>query len=89
MKSLEYVLLDVLTNRPFAGNPLAVFPTSNQLSTSDMQSLVRQKLLAAGFLLEAESQILRSPDDDRTKAFVDPEMKGKNTDKLALLFRKP
>ena len=53
------------------------------------EALVRQKLLAAGFHLEAESQILRNPDDDRTKAFFDPEMKGKNTDKFALLFRKP
>jgi predicted methyltransferase len=53
------------------------------------EALVRQKLLAAGFGLEAESQILRNPDDDRTKAFFDPEMKGKNTDKFALLFRKP
>jgi predicted methyltransferase len=53
------------------------------------EALMRQKLLAAGFLLEAESQILRNPDDDRTKAFFDPEMKGKNTDKFALLFRKP
>jgi len=53
------------------------------------EALVRQKLLAAGFSLEAESQLLRNPDDDRTKAFFDPEMKGRNTDKFALLFRKP
>ena len=43
----------------------------------------------AGFRLEAESQLLRNPDDDRTKAFFAPEMKGKTTDKFALLFRKP
>jgi PhzF family phenazine biosynthesis protein len=42
MKSLEYVLLHVLTNCPFAGNPLAVFPTSNELSTSDRQSIARE-----------------------------------------------
>jgi|SRR5579862_4306248 len=53
------------------------------------EALVRQKLLTAGFHLEAETQILRNPDDDRTKAFFDPEMNGKNTDKFALLFRKP
>jgi predicted methyltransferase len=53
------------------------------------EALVRQKVLAAGFHLGAESQLLRNPDDDRTKAFFDPEMKGKNTDKFALLFRKP
>jgi predicted methyltransferase len=53
------------------------------------EALVRQKLIAGGFRLDAESQLLRNPDDDRTKAFFDPEMKGKNTDKFALLFHKP
>ena len=51
--------------------------------------LVKQKMLAAGFKLEAESQLLRNPEDDRTKPFYAPEMAGKNTDKFALLFRKP
>jgi predicted methyltransferase len=53
------------------------------------EEFVKQRLLASGFRLEAESQLLRNPDDDRTKGFAAPEMKGKNTDKFALLFRKP
>ncbi len=53
------------------------------------ETLVKQKMLAAGFKLEAESQVLRNPADDRTKAFFAPEMKGINTDKFAFLFRKP
>jgi predicted methyltransferase len=53
------------------------------------EALVKEKLLAAGFKLEAQSQLLRNPDDDRTKPFYSPEMSGKNTDKFALLFRKP
>ena len=53
------------------------------------EEFVKQKLLAAGFRLEAESQLLRNPDDNRTRGFFEPEMKGKNTDKFALLFRKP
>jgi predicted methyltransferase len=53
------------------------------------EALVKEKLLNAGFKLEAESSALRNPADDRTKAFYAPEMKGKNTDKFALLFRKP
>jgi predicted methyltransferase len=53
------------------------------------ETLVKQKMLAAGFKLEAESQLLRNPADDRSKAFFAPEMKGINTDKFALLFRKP
>jgi hypothetical protein len=42
MKSLEYVLLHMLANCPFARNALAVFPTSNDLSTSDRQSIARE-----------------------------------------------
>jgi len=53
------------------------------------EAVVKEKLLKAGFKLEAESNLLRNPADDRTKAFFAPEMKGKNTDKFALLFRKP
>jgi predicted methyltransferase len=53
------------------------------------EALVKEKMLKAGFKLEAESALLRNPDDDRSKAFFAPEMKGKNTDKFALLFRKP
>ena len=53
------------------------------------EALVRDKLLKAGFKLESESNLLRNPADDRTQAFFSPEMKGKNTDKFALLFRKP
>jgi len=53
------------------------------------EALVKQMLAKAGFKLEAESSLLRNPDDDRTKPFFAPEMQGKNTDKFALLFRKP
>jgi predicted methyltransferase len=53
------------------------------------EAFVKQVLAKAGFKLEAESQLLRNPDDDRLKPFFAPEMKGKNTDKFALLFRKP
>jgi predicted methyltransferase len=53
------------------------------------EAFVKELVTKAGFRLEAESQLLRNPDDDRTKPFFAPEMKGKNTDKFALLFRKP
>ena len=53
------------------------------------EAFVIAKLEKAGFKLEAKSDLLRNPEDDRTKAFFAPEMKGKNTDKFALLFRKP
>jgi predicted methyltransferase len=53
------------------------------------EALVKELLIKGGFKLEAESSLLRNPDDDRSKPFFAPEMKGKNTDKFAFLFRKP
>jgi predicted methyltransferase len=50
--------------------------------------LVKQEILAAGFVLEAESDLLRHPDDDRTRNVFDPELRG-HTDQFIYLFRKP
>ena len=53
------------------------------------EAFVKDLVTKAGFKLEAHSDLLRNPEDDRSKPFFAPEMKGKNTDKFALLFRKP
>jgi predicted methyltransferase len=50
--------------------------------------LVEQEILAAGFELEAESDMLRHPEDDRTKNVFDPALRGK-TDQFVYRFRKP
>lgn len=42
MKSLEYVLADVFTDRRFGGNQLAVFPQVDQLPTELMQMIARE-----------------------------------------------
>ena len=52
-----YYLLDVFTNQPFGGNPLAVFPDANDLSSSEMQSLTKELNLSESvFILPAENQ---------------------------------
>jgi len=42
MSELEYYTLDVFSDRPFAGNPLAVFPDAGPLPESLMQQLARE-----------------------------------------------
>jgi trans-2,3-dihydro-3-hydroxyanthranilate isomerase len=42
MKSYSYRLLDVLTNVPFGGNPLAVFTDARGISDALMQSIARE-----------------------------------------------
>ena len=53
MKAAEYYLLDVFTDQPFTGNPLAVFLDANGLSTSNMQALANELNLAETVFLGA------------------------------------
>ena len=50
------------------------------------ETVVRDELKAAGFVLEAEGQFLRNPNDVRTESSNDPK---EPTDKFALRFVKP
>lgn len=53
------------------------------------EDFVKERFAKAGFRLEAESDVLRNPQDPRTDAFFAPSMQGKTTDKFVLLFRRP
>jgi predicted methyltransferase len=52
------------------------------------EALVREEVLAAGFELVAESDLLRHPEDDRTINVFDAALRGK-TDRFVYKFRKP
>jgi predicted methyltransferase len=49
---------------------------------------VKKEVLAAGFVLDAESDVLHNPDDDHTAKVFNPAIRGK-TDKFIFKFRKP
>ena len=49
---------------------------------------LKAEIVAAGFVLEAESGVLVNPTDDRTKSAFDPSVQGR-TDQVVLRFRKP
>ncbi len=51
-------------------------------------TIVKREIIDAGFVLEAESELLRHPDDDRTLNVFKPEIRGK-TDRFIYRFRKP
>jgi predicted methyltransferase len=53
------------------------------------EEFVNDMVRKGGFKLVAKSDALRNPADDRTKSIIAPEMKGIDTDKFALLFKKP
>lgn len=50
--------------------------------------MVKNEVLAAGFVLDAESNVLRNPDDKHTAKVFDAAIRG-NTDKFLFKFRKP
>lgn len=50
--------------------------------------LVKKEVLAAGFELDAQSDVLNNPNDDHTLKVFDPDIRGK-TDKFVFRFRKP
>ena len=62
-KAYEFITLDVFTDRPFGGNPLAVFPDARGLDTSTMQAL-------AGEFNLSETTFVLPPEDARHTAKV-------------------
>jgi predicted methyltransferase len=52
------------------------------------EAVVKQEVEAAGFKLAGESNVLRNPNDDRTKLVFDDTIRHK-TDQFILIFRKP
>ncbi len=49
---------------------------------------LKREITAAGFVFDAESNVLRNPADDLTRSVFDPEVRGR-TDRVVLRFRKP
>ena len=52
------------------------------------EGLVDAAVRAAGFGIEAKSDLLRNPDDDHTRNVFDPEIRGR-TDRFLMRLRKP
>ncbi|MDQ1640553.1 MAG: trans-2,3-dihydro-3-hydroxyanthranilate isomerase [Pyrinomonadaceae bacterium] len=55
MRNYHFIQLDVFTNQPFAGNPLAVFPEAEGLSDEQMMKIAREMNLSETvFVLKPE-----------------------------------
>ena len=46
MRELRFIQADVFTDRPFTGNPLAIFPEADGLSSEEMQSIAQEMNLS-------------------------------------------
>src|SRR5690606_9492736 len=57
MTSLAYEIVDVFTDRPYAGNPLAVVLDADELDTAQMHTLASEfNLSETAFVLRAEAE---------------------------------
>lgn len=46
MREYQFIQADVFTDRPFTGNPLAIFPEAEGLSTEEMQAIAKEMNLS-------------------------------------------
>ncbi len=77
-------VLGVVDHAALAGAPPETGGTLHRIDPA----LLRREIVAAGFVLDAESDVLVNPNDDRTKSAFDPSVQGR-TDQVVLRFRKP
>lgn len=76
------VVVDHIANA--GGDPSKVVDTLHRIDPE----VVKQDFTAAGLTFEAESAALKNPQDDHTKAVMDPAIRHK-TDQFIYRFRKP
>jgi len=67
-----------------AGTGLRDHATTHRID----EEAVKRDIVAAGFVYEGSSPVLRNPDDARTANVFDPSIRGR-TDQFVLKFRKP
>ena len=76
--------ITIIDHYAAAGAPIE---TAESLHRID-PAFVRDAMEAAGFELDAESDVLRNADDDHSKSVFDPSLRGR-TDRFMLRYRKP
>jgi predicted methyltransferase len=77
-------VLGIIDHNAAPGSPAETGGTTHRI---DMELVIRE-VEAAGFVLDARSDMLRNHSDDYDKSVFDPEIRGKS-DRFVLKFRKP
>lgn len=74
----------IVDHRAAPGSGVGVVQTLHRID----EEVVKREVIAAGFVLDGESELLRQPGDDHSKNVFDPAIRRK-TDRFILRFRKP
>lgn len=84
MKNYRFVQLDVFTNQPFAGNPLAVFPEAEGLNDEQMMKIAREMNLSETVFVLKPEQRADSKQQTANGEQQKPESKGQSAKDDAL-----
>ena len=77
-------ILAIIDHYAATGAPSDVGDTLHRIDPA----IVKADMAAAGFVLDAESDMLRNPDDNLEMIVFDPDIRGK-TDRFVMRYRKP
>ena len=69
-RTYEFVQVDVFTQTPLAGNPLAIFPDASGLSDAEMQALAREMNLSETTFIFARDAATEARDGKKVRIFT-------------------
>src|ERR1700748_2254264 len=71
----QFIQLDVFTQTPLAGNPLAIFPDARGLTDTEMQALAREMNLSETTFIFPRDAAVEARDGKRVRIFtIDAEL---------------
>ncbi len=74
-RTYEFVQLDVFTQKPLAGNPLAIFPDARGLNDGEMQALAREMNLSETTFILPRDAAIEAREGKKVRIFtVDQEL---------------
>jgi trans-2,3-dihydro-3-hydroxyanthranilate isomerase len=69
-RTYEFVQLDVFTQTPLSGNPLAIFPDARGLTDAEMQALAREMNLSETTFIFPRDGAIETPEGKKVRIFT-------------------
>src|SRR6476646_7638365 len=69
-RTYEFVQLDVFTQMPLAGNPLAIFPDASGLNDAEMQALAREMNLSETTFIFPRDAVTEANEGKKVRIFT-------------------
>src|SRR6266478_6548887 len=83
MSNYRFIQLDVFTNQPFAGNPLAVFPEAEGLDDEQMMKIAREMNLSETVFVLKPEESKQQTADSKQQAAAGKQQTGNSEQQIA------